>query len=397
MNSHDAIVIGAGPGGLAAAATLSATGLRPVVLERSPNVGARWRSFYDGLTLQSPSWLTSLPGLRIGRELGRWPSRDGFVAYLERYVARHRLDVRPNTTVEAVERSPEGWVVTADDGRWQSPRVVVATGYSNVPYLPPWPGLGGFGGQVLHAADFRNGQPFRGRDVLVVGAGNSGAEIASILSRQGASRVRLSVRTPPHVTPKEVLGVPALLGAVLTRRLPAWLGDAVLGLPARLAIGDLSRYGLPRSTEGMLTQYQRKQITPIIDTGIVGAIRSGAVRVVGAVDGFHGDQVVLAGGERITPDVVIAATGYRRGLEPLVGHLGVLAPDGMPGTHGAQCPPGAPGLHFIGYTHPFSGNIRDIAIDARKIARAVPGRRPVRRTPRTTPTPVALAGAAAGH
>jgi putative flavoprotein involved in K+ transport len=369
MDSRDAIVIGAGPGGLAAAGALRGAGFEPAVLERAADVGARWRSYYDRLTLQSPRWLTGLPGYRIPREFGRWPDRDGFVAYLERYVARHQLDIRHGVAARRIDRSAAGWSVAGDHGEWHAPYVIVATGYNNVPYIPPWPGRDRFPGQLIHAADFRNGTPFRGQDVLVVGAGNSGAEIALFASRDGAARVRLAVRTPPHVAPRQVLGFPSLLAAIMVRRLPAKVGDIALGGTARLALGDLTRHGMPETREGLHSKYQRTKVTPILDTGIVAAVKSGAVEIVSAVEGFDRGAVTLAGGRRISPDVVIAATGYRRGLERMVGHLGVLDPAGDPMAHGPQSPPEAPGLHFIGYVHPLSGNIREIAIHARKLAR----------------------------
>lgn len=371
MHSHDAIVIGAGPGGLATAGALRGAGFAPVVLERAADVGARWRGYYDRLTLQSPRWLTSLPGYRIPREFGRWPERDGFVAYLEQYVGRHELDIRHGITVDRIDRSAAGWSVTTDQGQWHAPYVIVATGYNNIPYIPPWPGRDHFPGQLLHAADFRNGEPFREQDVLVVGAGNSGAEIALFASRDGAARVRLAVRTPPHVAPRQILGFPSLLAAIMVRRMPAKIGDIGMGSAARLAIGDLTRYGMPATREGLNTKYRRTKVTPILDTGIVEAIKSGAVEIVSAVDRFDQGAVMLTDGQRIAPDVVIAATGYRRGLEPLVGHLGVLDSAGDPVVHGARSAPDAPGLHFVGYVHPLSGNIREIAIHARKIARSL--------------------------
>jgi putative flavoprotein involved in K+ transport len=95
------------------------------------------------------------------------------------------------------------------------------------------------------------------------------------------------------------------------------------------------------------------------------------VEIVGALLGFDGPDVVLAGHERIRPDAVIVATGYRRGLEPLVGGLGVLGPNGKPVVHGARTHPDAPGLYFTGYTNPISGMFRELKIDARRIARAI--------------------------
>jgi putative flavoprotein involved in K+ transport len=120
---------------------------------------------------------------------------------------------------------------------------------------------------------------------------------------------------------------------------------------------------------------------PVLDVGLVDAVKRGDVRVVAGVEGFDGAHVLLADGTRLTPDVVVAATGYRRGLEPLVGHLGVLRPDGSPGVHGARTAPQAPGLHFLGYTNPISGMFRELGIDARRIARAVARRRTAAHAP----------------
>jgi putative flavoprotein involved in K+ transport len=112
-------------------------------------------------------------------------------------------------------------------------------------------------------------------------------------------------------------------------------------------------------------------VIPILDVGFLDALKKRQLSVVGAVESFAGRDVVLAGGERIQPDAVIAATGFLRGLERLVGHLGVLDERGLPAAHGPRTHPAAPGLHFIGFTNPISGNFREMAIDARRIARAL--------------------------
>lgn len=107
------------------------------------------------------------------------------------------------------------------------------------------------------------------------------------------------------------------------------------------------------------------------DVGLIDAVRAGSVEVVAAVKGFEEGEVLLTDGERISPDAVIAATGYERGLEGLVGHLGVLDERGRPVVHGARTPAGAPDLYFTGFTNPISGNLREMALDAQRIARAV--------------------------
>jgi hypothetical protein len=115
----------------------------------------------------------------------------------------------------------------------------------------------------------------------------------------------------------------------------------------------------------------RDRQIPIIDVGLVSALRAGRVEVVAAVEGFDGPSVRLRGGASMRPDVVIAATGHRPSLEPLVGHLGVLDEHGLPREHGEAPAPGASGLHFVGFSNPPTGNLREMSIDARRIARRV--------------------------
>ncbi|MEV5346467.1 flavin-containing monooxygenase [Streptomyces achromogenes] len=366
-------VIGAGPGGLAVAQALRERGVRAVVLEKSDRVGASWRGHYDRLRLHTTRRLSALPGLPMPRRFGRWVSRDNVVRYLEKYAEHHRLEIVTGVEVHRVERTADGtgWLLRASGGReLTGSAVVVATGFNHTPRLPDWPGGTEFGGELLHAARYRNAAPYRGRDVLVVGVGNTGAEIAVDLVEGGAARVRLAVRTPPHILRRSTLGWPAQYTGVLVRRLPVWLVDRLAGPVGRLSTPDLSAHGLPRPDTGLYSRVKQGAI-PVQDVGLVRAVRTGGVEVAAAVEAFDGDAVVLADGSRITPDAVIAATGYVRALEGLVGHLGVLDGRGRPVVHGGRTSPKAPGLYFTGFTNPISGMLRELAIDAERIARAV--------------------------
>lgn len=367
----DAIVIGAGPGGLAAAAALRQRGLRPLVVERAERLGTSWRGHYDRLHLHTTRRMSALPGLPIPRAYGRWVGRDDVVRYLEQYAEHHDLDIATGIEVDRVERTNTGWELPATGGRMlTSPVVVVATGHNHTPYIPDWPGRNTFSGDLLHASAYRNATPYAGRDVLVVGVGNTGAEIAVDLADGGAARVRLAVRTPPHIVRRSTAGWPAQAGGILVRRLPPRLVDRVAPYVERVAVPDLTEFGLPRPETGLYTRVLDGAV-PVQDVGLVDAVRSRRVEPVAAVEGFDGDKVRLAGDTDVSPEVVIAATGYRRGLEPLVGHLGVLDGRGRPVVQGARTPPGAPGLYFTGFTNPISGMFREMAIDARRIARAV--------------------------
>lgn len=369
MVAGPVLVVGAGPGGLAVAAALRARKVDAVVVERSSAVGASWRGHYDRLHLHTTRRWSSLPGLPIPRAYGRWVARDDVVRYLEQYADHHRLEVRTGVAVERVERAGAGWRLrTAGDGTVEGSAVVVATGYNHTPVPPAWPGVAEFPGEVVHASSYRNAQPYRGRDVLVVGVGNTGAEIAVDLVEGGAGRVRLAVRTPPHIVRRSNLGWPAQGTGIVVRHLPVPLVDATARLIARVEVPDLAAHGLPRPTTGLYSRVLEGSV-PLQDVGLIAGVQSGAIEPVAAVESFEGTKVVLADGTRLEPDVVIAATGYRRGLEPLVGHLGVLDPRGLPRAHGPR--PARPGLYFTGYTNPISGMFRELRLDAERIARSV--------------------------
>ncbi|MFC7017007.1 flavin-containing monooxygenase [Streptomyces viridiviolaceus] len=366
-------VIGGGPGGLAVAYALRARGVRAVVLERSDRVGASWRRHYDRLRLHTTRRLSSLPGLPMPRRFGRWPARDDVVRYLETYAEHHRLEVVTGVEVSRVERAPDdaGWLLSATGGRrLTGAAVVVATGHNHTPHVPDWPGRDTYTGEFLHASAYRAPAPYAGRDVLVVGAGNTGAEIAVDLVEGGASRVRLSVRTPPHIVRRSTAGWPAQYTGVLVRRLPVGLVDRLARPLARISVPDLSAHGLARPGTGLYSRVTEGAV-PVQDVGLIDAVRRGRVEIVAAVDGFEAGKTILADGTRIAPDAVIAATGYRRGLEGLVGHLGVLDAHGRPTARAARTPRNAPGLYFTGFTNPISGMLRELAIDAELIAKAV--------------------------
>lgn len=367
-------VIGAGPGGLAVAATLRARGVRAVVLEKSGSVGTSWRGHYDRLRLHTTRRLSGLPGLRIPRSYGRWVARADVVRYLEAYAEKHELDVVTGVEVHRIEPAGDGtgaWTLHASGGRRLTGRaVVVATGYNHTPAVPAWPGRETYGGELVHAREYRSPEPYAGKDVLVVGVGNTGAEIAADLAGGGAARVRLAVRTAPHIVRRTTAGWPAQRTGILIRRLPPRLVDRLGAGMARLAVPDLSAHGLPRPRTGLATR-ARAGAVPVQDVGLIDAVRAGKVEVVAAVEALEGAEVVLADGTRIAPDAVIAATGYHRALEPLVGHLGVLDDRGRPLARGPRCPKGHPGLYFTGFTNPISGMLRELARDAERIARRI--------------------------
>jgi putative flavoprotein involved in K+ transport len=369
--SHvEAAVIGAGPAGLGAAAALRRRKIEAVVLERA-RIGESWHRRYDGLRLNTVRWMSGLPGMRIPRNTGRWPSRDQFIRYLESYAAEQELDVRSGVTVERVERVDDGYILYTSAGEVQARFAVVAIGYDRAPYVPDWPGRDGFRGELIHASDYRSPERFRGKSVLVIGLGNTGCELAVDLLRGAAASVRVSMRTPPTFARRDMFGLPATVLARLSELQPDGLTDRAGFLFQRLLCGNLEPYGLPRAPLGMATQLRVHGVGPTVDSGFVSALKQRKLELVPQVKRFEGPVVVLGGGARIDPEVVIAATGYRHGLEPLLGHLGVLSPSGRPVALGGETAPNAPGLHFNGYWFPFRGQLPAMRKSSREIARAI--------------------------
>lgn len=366
------IVVGAGPAGLAVAATLKARGLDPIQLERADAVGANWRARYDGLRLNTVRWLSHLPGQRIPARMGRWVDRDDFVAYLERYAAHHALRPRLGVTVRRVDPNPDnrpGWLVSTDAGELSAPAVVLTTGAFDIPVLPAWPGLSRYHGDVRHAAHYRNPAPYRGRSVLVVGAGASGLEIATQLAEGGAGSVALAVRTCQNLYTRQWRGVP-LTPAPLAQRLPTPVLDAA-GAMVRALLGADWPSPLPRAVDGLGTALRRAGREPVVADGIVEALRAGRIRLTPGVREFGEQEVVLDDGSTHRPDAVIAATGYTHGLHRLVGHLGVLGADGLPAAPGGESLDTAPGLTFVGFEPTVTGRLLRIPGQARTAAGTV--------------------------
>jgi putative flavoprotein involved in K+ transport len=365
------VVIGAGPAGLAVAACLRRRGIGGTILERGEGVGQSWRDHYARLRLHTPRVQSHLPGHRIPRRYGRWVARADVVRYLEEYAEHHRLRPVFGVEVHRLDRDGEDWSLATSGGGYRARAVVIATGYNHVPRLPAWPGRDDFPGTLLHAADYRTPEPYLDADVLVVGTGNSGAEIAAELAERGARRVRLAVRTPPHVVPRTVGGIPTTLLGIPNQFAPARLGDPVNRLLQRLTIGDLSPYGLASPSEGLIARHRAADQIPIVDVGLVEQLRAGRVEPVAALEGFDHDGVILTDGSRIGIDVVIAATGYSSGLDAMVGHLGVLDQRGRPLVAPGAGHPAAPGLFFVGLRNPLIGLLNAIRLDAERVARAL--------------------------
>jgi cation diffusion facilitator CzcD-associated flavoprotein CzcO len=370
IDDPDVVVIGAGPAGLAVARQLEHRhGVRPLVLDRAAAPAISWRKRYDNFRLNTNGYLSHLPGQRIPLGAGRWPTKDDMVSYFDRYVRRQNIALQLGCEVSRVDVVAGKWQVETASGPIRASAVVLATGNYRTPTVPPWPGVNSFDGELVHSGDFRNAWPYRGRDVLVVGPGNSGADISVQLADAGARHVWLAVRTPPHLVRRAMGPIPSDVFLELFARVPAGTVDPVVGRLNRLLWGDLSSLGFGTPPMGLKATVEQRGRIPTLADELVDRVRAGRVKVVGAVSAIENGCVLLADGASVAPDVIIAATGFSPDLDGLVGHLGVLDEDGNP--RGGFASHLRSGLFAIGYGIPPNAPLRAIRLNATPLAREV--------------------------
>jgi cation diffusion facilitator CzcD-associated flavoprotein CzcO len=280
------------------------------------------------------------------------------------------MDIRLGTRVERIEADGSDWVIRTSTGELRAPQVIVATGLEGAPVIPEWAGRDTFAGELIHSGGYRSPGRYRGKRVLMVGPGCSGMEIANELANGDAAKVWLAVRTPPNIMLRQGPGpVPGDLIATSLWHLPTGLADRIARVAARLDVGDLTEYGLERPETGVFAGVrERGKVPAIVDGEVIDSIKEGRIEVVAAVSSLAPGWVELDDGSRVEPDAVICATGYERGLEPLVGHLGVLGERGVPRALAPR--PAAPGLRFVGYV-PRPGGIGYMGKEARRSASAI--------------------------
>ena len=237
---------------------------------------------------------------------------------------------------------------------------------AGAPYRPSWPGMELYRGSVIHSSEYRNPQSYAGKRVLVVGFGNSGGEIALDFA-QGRIDVALAVRGPVQVLPRDLLGLPILVWAILYQPLPARLVDAINAPVLRLALGSMKKLGLRPAKKGPLRIVREDGRVPLIDVGTLAGIRDGSIKLRGSLDHFTADGVVFDDGASETFGAVVLATGFRADLRPLMGDVkGVLDENGRPLATGRTTAAG--GLYFCGQITSATGQLREIGIEAPRIA-----------------------------
>jgi indole-3-pyruvate monooxygenase len=379
VEPFEAIVVGAGPAGLASSRELSRAGIRHVVFERGETIGHTWTRLYDGLVLHTGKHFSTLPGMRFPSTTPLFPTRNHFLDYLDRYAKAFQLPIETQADVTSVRWGERGWSVALADGRaMQARAVIIATGIVSNPYIPEFANLPLYKGHVIHSVDYRRPEPFARERVLVVGVGNSAGEISSELAIAGA-QVTVAVRSGARVVPRDLFGVPVQYLGVALRHVPRpWL-LRTMSLMGALAESIRGAPPLPLPRDSACAT------VPLIGFHLVDAVQAGRIQLAPGVAEFIATGVRFDDGSERSFDTVILATGYRASLG-LLGNEITRDHCGFASRRHRVVSVDRPGLYFVGHNYDVAGGLRNIAQDARIVARFIAndsGRTYTGRRPRT--------------
>lgn len=313
-------IVGAGPAGLSAAVALKRRGISFRILDAGLRPGGIWdmgredTPMYESAHFISSKTLSGFSDFPMPDAYADYPRHDRIQAYIEAYAEHHDLAAHIEfgaTVTRAEPLEGDAWTVTwtrADRGQGHETfsALVVATGVTWHPNVPEIEGAADFQGELRHSKSYRAMDEFRGRRVLIVGAGNSGVDIACDAART-ADRALLSLRRGYHFVPKYVFGTPSDVFAHSGPSLPAWIERRVFGfLVNRVLVGDLTRYGLPKPDHPILTSH------PIMNTQVLHHLGHGDLTAKPDLERLEGTEAVFTDGSREEVDLVLLATGYRR-------------------------------------------------------------------------------------
>ncbi|CAO2822019.1 unnamed protein product [Amaranthus hypochondriacus] len=369
------VIIGAGPSGLAVAAGLKQQGVPYIMLERSNCIASLWQTrTYHRLKLHLPKQFCQLPNFPFPKHYPQYPSKDQFITYLESYVKHYKIKPQFNESVQSAhyDETCGLWRIitkktTQSEDKtnfWVSDKIgdknneieyicrwiVVATGENAEKNVPKFFGFHEFGGDIIHACDYKCGEKYKGKKVLVVGCGNSGMEVSLDLSNHDATPL-LCVRSSVHILPKEVVGKSTFeLAMSLLRWFKLTTVDKILLILARILLGNTEKYGLKRPEMGPLQLKNKEGKTPVLDLGTFQKIKSGKIKVVPGIKRFSKGKVAFLDGQVLQIDSVVLATGYRSNVPSWLKESEFFSKNGFPKAPFPNGWKGNAGLYAAGFT-----------------------------------------------
>ncbi|MFY0628489.1 MAG: NAD(P)/FAD-dependent oxidoreductase [Reichenbachiella sp.] len=363
------LIVGASAAGLACAAQLKKLGLEFQIIEKEGEVAKSWRNHYDRLHLHTPKSTSNLPFLKFPRETPKYASRQQVISYLENYQSTFNIEPIFDATVTKISKCENGWLTVTNKGRFQSKNIILCTGNAHTPKPFDKPGLKSFSGKVLHSSQYKNGKEFQGKNVLVVGFGNSACEIAICLHEHGANP-SMSVRSPVNIIPHEIFGIPVLQIGIAQQGLPPRWSDTLNKPLLRFLVGDFEKYGLQKLPYGPKEQIINHHRIPMLDIGTLDLIKSGDIRIQNDIKSVSENQVKFENGNEQQIDAIIFATGYDTGLEKIMDINSNQLEDMKKSIKNRQFF-GSEDLYFCGFYVSPTGMLREIRLESAAIAKRI--------------------------
>jgi len=364
----DVIIIGSGPAGLSAAAALKKKNVTPLVLEEKKQAGDSWRRHYDCLELNSIKQLSNLPFTKMSKSYPRYPTRDQMVEYFTGYEKTHDIAPKYGVKVKSIEKSESAWKIISDTEEYRARNVVIATGLNRTPKRITIEGMNEYNGEIIHSSEYKTGKNYSGKKVLVVGGGSSASDIAKDLVEHNA-QVDLSLRGPIHVTPLELLGVPAQVTSILLAKLPLGIADRLANTALGLRYGDLNKYGISKPKVGPISQIVKQQKVPLFDRGVITLIKKNRIKVYPSISRLTENKAVFSNNRENEYDLIVLATGYTTGLEEILPkERNLIDESGKPEQ--TACDVGG-GLYFLGFKDSPRGLLYEINQEALKIVETI--------------------------
>lgn len=318
------LIVGAGPSGLATAACLYQLSIPYIILEREDCIASLFnKKSYHRLHLHLAKKFCQLPYLPFPETFPTYVSRADFLKYLDDYASQFKINPMFGNLVQSAKYDEERkkWKVEAkrihgrnagEDGevqRYEGRFLVVATGEASDVFIPEVEGLSEFKGEVIHSTEYKCGEGYEQKKVLVVGAGNSGMEIALDLASHGA-KTSIVVRSPIHLVSRWSVN----LGLRLLKFMPLYMVDSLLVLLSKITYGDLTKYGIQRPKEGPFLLKVRDGKYPVINVGTFKKIKSGEIQVLPSLKSINdgGNEIVFENGKCHQFDAIVFATGFKR-------------------------------------------------------------------------------------
>jgi len=366
VQQTNTLIAGASISGLASAACLQKQHIDYIIIEKQNQVAAPWHHHYERLHLHTSKRFSHLPYKKFAKSIPRYPNRQQVVDYLTDYQKTFNINPVFNTEAISIKKEDGYWMTETTNGLFKSKYLVMATGAYSKPKPIHFTGMETFTGKILHSCAYKTGKDFKGQNVLVVGFGNSACEIAIDLHEQGAMP-SMAVRSPVNVIPRDVLGLPVLELSLLLNRLPPRIADTISAPLIKWLIGNLSKLGLKKKSYGPLEQIRRDGTAPVLDIGTIQHIRQGHIKIYDNIDYIEGKTVHFNNGKKDAFDAIVAGTGYYRDYAEIV-EVDKSRFEDLQVCADKQKYFGAAGLYFCGYWISPTGQIREIALDAQKIA-----------------------------